>query len=227
MNVPASTPSRLLLEHRLRSRIAPAKDFYDHFRDRAAGADPSGPDAGPPFGHLLNFFSSSNVQSDTTGGWNTAGPASSNFFRALEFLRVPSRFDGADLILNPQLFTTDGSGERFSLSPHTLHPPFNRLSRYRDPGLININTIGDDGVTWQAILNNDGVDPATGLLRNRLHWRKVFLSRQGYGSTASLNQPPIPMLKNESPTMFANPFRPYSDDYNVPIDALRNSPLVR
>src|SRR5205085_6658323 len=110
MNVPASTPSRLLLEYQLRSANLPTGQFVDHYSDRSTTSGPLGPYSGPPYGHLLNFFHSSNVADDAAGAWNVQGPAAtpyahSNFFRVLEFVRVPSRFDGAEVILNPQLFT--------------------------------------------------------------------------------------------------------------------------
>ncbi len=67
-------------------------------------------------------------------------------------------------------------GRATSLLPHSFYPPYNRISRYREPGWININTIGDDGYTWQAILDNDSPRRIADA-----HWRKVFISRQGYG----------------------------------------------
>jgi hypothetical protein len=222
MNVPASSPSRLLYEHHLRSAGGTAT-FYNQYADRQNGSDEYGPaSGGPPFGHLLNFFHSGRVDNDTAGTWNAPGTAASNFFRALEFLRVPSRFEGSEAIFNPQQFlypVEDPSGAGPYLL-HNFYPPFNRISQYRDAGLININTIGDDGLTWQAILDND--DITTSPPRNQLHWRKVFLARQGYGSLIPANQPLLPALSNNSPTMFANPFRAYADGYNVPIPALRN-----
>jgi hypothetical protein len=153
----------------------------------------------------LNFF----VSSDTDPN---SPDRESNFFRALEFVRVPSRFDGADHIFNPKVF--EASTPPRLLAPHTFYSPFNRLTAYRDAGLININTVFDDGTTWGAVMNND--TPA----RIVDHWRKIFASRQGYGNVIAAPNPLLPVLNNNSPTFFANPFRPYSDSYNVPIVAL-------
>jgi hypothetical protein len=227
MNVPASSPSRLLHEYHLRTNAAQGP-FYDHYRDRTSSANNAGPGAGPPYGHLLNFFHSSSVTGDEAGGWNVANDplpaagtsyAASNFHRVFEFLRVPSRFDGAHQFLNPQVFM----GNQLAVG-HSFHPPFNRLSAYRDAGLININTIFDDGTTWRAIMNNDGADASGTYLRNDLHWRKVFLSRQGYGPLVAANQPLWPTLDPNVPTLFANPFQPYSSGYDVPVETLRRRP---
>jgi hypothetical protein len=207
MNVPASSPSRLLLEHHLRSQGA--EDFYNHYVDRSPQADDHGPRSpGPPFGHLLNFYYSSDTAIDAQGGWANEPTAASNFHRVFGYLRVPSRFDGANQVLNPQPFMST----RLGVS-HGFHPPYNRLSAYRDAGLININTILDDGTMWQAIFKHgNALD----------HWWNVFVSRQGYGTPGTFSQPLLPLLNNHSPTFFANPFRPFSEGYNVPIPALAN-----
>jgi hypothetical protein len=218
MNVPASSPSRLLLEHRLRRNDG--KQFYNHYVDRDPAGDELGPQTpGPPYGHLLNFCLSSDVLTDDppANGWNVQNAARSNFFRVFDVLRVPSRFNGADQILNPQAFMAQRLSFNNTPIPHAFHPPFNRISAYRDPGRININTLFDDGTMWRAIMNND--TPG----RTMQHWRTVFYSRQGYGNPTS-GQALLPMLDANSPTMFANPFRPFSEGYNVPVPALRNQP---
>ncbi|MDG2013307.1 MAG: hypothetical protein P8J33_07370, partial [Pirellulaceae bacterium] len=75
----------------------------------------SAPVRGGQFGHLFNFLSPGLLPSDPHG-----------LVGLLDFVRVPSRFAGTQIHLN---------------TSQTLLPPFNALSRYREPGKININTV--------------------------------------------------------------------------------------
>jgi hypothetical protein len=125
------------------------------------------------YGHLLNFYAG-----DNSGG----GPA---LYRLFDYLRVPSPFVGTETWLNPETFSQTAAAD----IPGTegLHPPFNKVSKYRDPGKININTIGDSRV-WDAIRNTHiGVQ---GL--SDVGFGVVEQSRNGVGSPSVL---------------FANPFR--------------------
>jgi hypothetical protein len=84
----------------------------------------------------------------------------------LEYVHVPSRFVGTDVLLNPKFDThfphfhllpdppyPANSRNRIA-NPRTLNPafltPFNRISQYRDPGRVNINTIYHEKV-WNAL----------------------------------------------------------------------------
>jgi hypothetical protein len=97
------------------------------------------PGSAARFGHLLNFF-------ETSGTTPPAQPNGSNFYRLFELAHVPSRFVETDLYVNPYIFAGNGtSGTDY------FHPPFNRISQYRDPGRINLNTIYDQGI-WNGIL---------------------------------------------------------------------------
>ncbi len=190
LHVPASSPSRLLLEFGVRRG-----SFTNHYRDRQADNS-----VGPPYSHLLNFFSSSDAGSAQTR---------SNFYRLFEFIHVPSKFAGSEQILNPTLFSGGGPG-------HHYHPPFNRVSMFRDAGRFNVNTMFDDGGLWSAAFDQN---LGTGVNN---HWQHVWQSRQGYagGGPGSLR------LNDNSPTFFANPFRQYGADYDVPIPALRQRDLT-
>ncbi len=67
-----------------------------------------------------------------------------------------------------------------------LHPPFNMVSNYREPGKVNINTITGEfdttgklnGAVWNAIIGGDPT--ATGNVATGPSFRDVALSRQGY-----------------------------------------------
>ncbi len=95
------------------------------------------------FGHLFNFFTEPDA----------AFPRIPRRLSALlDYVRVPSRFAGTRTHLNSAL------------------PPFNILSRYREPGKINLNTISDvdntglpgNSPVWEGLM---GVH-ATGLTAN-------------------------------------------------------------
>lgn len=91
---------------------------------------------GGQFGHLLNFFSPG--EPGNPGNANSTEPR--NLANLLDFVRVPSRFAGTQRVL------TESS---------TLAPPFNMISRYREPGKMNANTIYHDEVS-QAWLGEIG-----------------------------------------------------------------------
>ena len=63
------------------------------------------------------------------------GPATSpQLYRILEYVTVPSPFVQTETFVNPDTASTGGR-------LHNFHPPFNRISKYREPGKINLNTI--------------------------------------------------------------------------------------
>lgn len=84
------------------------------------------------FGHLFNFF----LLPDPAAP-SAAIPA--NMAALLDYVRVPSRWAGTRQHL-----------------PSSL-PPYNVLSRYREPGKINLNTIsrvdGTDSPVWEGLLD--------------------------------------------------------------------------
>ena len=81
-----------------------------------------------PYPHLLNFFES--TQSSKSG----AGFAA-QLHRLFGYVGVPSRFANVQLQIRPdEAALTTGAA-------HYFHTPFNRISRYREPGRINLNTL--------------------------------------------------------------------------------------
>ena len=82
-----------------------------------------------PFAHLLNFYHS-----------GSTGHMAPHFYRLLEYVEVPSRFAGTHR-WQPQ-------------NPSTFVPlysaPFHKASRFRDPGLVNVNTVPGTAV-WSAV----------------------------------------------------------------------------
>jgi hypothetical protein len=165
-----------------------------------------------PFVHLMNFFDSGPVG------------ASPQMHRVLEYLRVPSRFLGTELELNP-VALQNGAGT------HLFHPPFNRVSTYREPGRINVNTVFSSRV-WQGLMNGFP-DPSASPVDNSISWgytpplrsdvtssgnsqtlwARFIWSRRGYANTGDPSQQDNFLYidpDNPLPTRFANPVRSYA-----------------
>ena len=126
-----------------------------------------------PFGHLLNFLHTSREPDK-----------GAHFYRLFDWVEVPSRFVGTDRWYNPNQFESPSEG-----TTNFFAPPFTRMSRLRDPGRININTIFDERI-WQGLYHP--------YLAKHTTWEDVALSRQGYEG---------PAMNAHYPTRFANPFR--------------------
>ncbi|HUE74031.1 MAG TPA: hypothetical protein VMP01_24335 [Pirellulaceae bacterium] len=140
-----------------------------------------------PYGHLLNFFQT------TTDATTNDAP---NLCRIFDYLEVPSPYIGAERYYNPQTFQTDPTDTQ---RIQTFRPPFNKASRFRDPGRININTIYDSAV-WEAIAKTvPGMD-RTSTTDGQTFFNNLLQSRQGYPGAALAANPAYPSL-------FSQPFR--------------------
>ena len=200
--VPTSAPNRLVLE------ISP-----DHPLVPNAGGNPynatSGVQMRQPFAHLMNMFQSTTV--DT---------ASMNLCRLLDCVEVPSNFVGAERWY-PNLGTIDpppGSpNPSLSAPPYLYRPPFNKLSRFRDPGKININTIFDPAI-WSAIVGYDATNANAFPGLRITTANDIFMSRQGYPAA-------VGMQDSAYPSLVSNPFRP-ADTADLMPPNLRNMPPV-
>ena len=73
----------------------------------------------------MNVFES--TQSSKSGAGFRA-----QLHRIFDYVGVPSRFANAQLQIRADLASTGGN--------HWFHTPFNRISRFSEPGLINLNT---------------------------------------------------------------------------------------
>ncbi|MEX2167919.1 MAG: hypothetical protein WD851_01290 [Pirellulales bacterium] len=184
------------------------------------------------FGHLMNFFQTL----ATPAGFNGVDPTdpnnpqyiyvgAPNFYRVLDYLYVPSKFVGTDTLLDPGVFNRAGDPTRPVPVPPVLSPldprssllaPFNRVSKYREPGRVNLNTVFDARVWDGGIMHRQplatgpgGYDQSTGHLGpgfvgiaadNR---PGLIDTRRGYGGIGGS----MWFLDPASPTIFANPFR--------------------
>ena len=205
-NRPFVSQLELLLVPVLRSSkllVRNATDEHKYFRFVKAGVDPKpyDPPATPqannvPYPHLLNFF-----QSEKRGDPAHSSP---QLHRLLEYVGVPSRFVGTQLQGNPDVFQQGANN-------HSFHPPFNLISRYREPGRINLNTIFSRDV-WLGLMN---YFPET---TNALYWRwdEFVPSRRGYDNAP--NSPTDMLSMNpQFPTRFARPFRSFAGADMVPL----------
>lgn len=162
-------------------------DFYTIYLNNGA-YDPSHPAnaanlaAGRSYGHLLHFHGTSSPMS---------GPAA-HFYRLLDYVHVPSRFAGTEVFFNSNFITADPDGQ---LGVDA------RLSMYREPGRVNINTVFDPRV-WRALLNG----------HNGPTFAEVHDSRRGYAPGGSS----LPDSSPDYPTFMANPFRPSTTAAYVP-----------
>jgi hypothetical protein len=157
-----------------------------------------------PYGHLFNFFQSS----------NSKGPGA-NFSRLLDYVGVPSKFLGTETWYNPEIFS----------QRRAFRPPLNRLSRFRDPGRVNINTIHDERV-WDAVC------------AHQISWSKLQASRgpvddpnlptyypRPFRSAASADLMPLPQL--EQITSEATLLRSDPEDSTTPLFVQRSSDAFR
>lgn len=206
LQVPASSPQRLGLEFAtMDEQMIP---FYKERGDQSPSA---------PFGHLLNFFFSSKVDSNFTQLHATRDSQTSgvsNYHRLFDYVHVPSRFSGTETMLDPRVYTTGNGQDKAQGEFAPYYAPFNRLSTYREPGRVNINTIPDtDNRVWMGILNGLDTDAS---------WGKVLTSRQGHSNANPRN----PTLNSNLPTFFSNPFRSFGSSYYVPSDELARNQNV-
>lgn len=208
-NRPFVSPIELMLVPKSRS----SRLLFDFNSTSSSYALPAGP--GPPAaaaqplqlagGHLLDFFQT-----------NVPGNSATHFYRLLDLVQVPSRFTDSSVEISPST-VLPAATERdfFSL----FHPPFNKVSNYRDFGRVNINTLPSDtadnpglsstSFIWQAIMNPPNVVPFPGLSPPNPTWQQVLASRQGQAGNTS--------------TWFANPFRsPLGASFTLPGTQPRN-----
>jgi len=177
-----------------------------------------------PFPHLLNFFHSS----------KDAGE-SPQLHCILEYLRVPSPFVETEVQCNPAA-VVGGNNHRF-------HPPLHMISRYREPGRLNLNTIFSPRV-FRGLLNlpnlglgidpdpdtydvPDPSDPTQTITYTTTLWHRFVQSRRGYYDEfdETVGEAPLrdPTLMDERyPTRFARPFRSSAGVHLVPTNLLRD-----
>ena len=210
----------------------------------------------------------SDVVRDTTTGFpvpdakgNVQAYGAPNFYRILDYVQVPSRYVGTDTMLNAETFNdvtgvVDGSTGTFGTDitnpddpRYKFQPPFNKVSRERDPARVNLNTVSgrrnvEGGIPriWSEVFDgimhrtHDANPSASQLGQGGPAWRDVELSRRGYAQVDaagnSVDNPPASInpnhypdtfsmgLNNNFPTVFANPFRSSEASDLVPLQQM-------
>jgi hypothetical protein len=173
MLVPTSSQGRLLHEYTTNSGKDPYTDNVPNqpFNFRA------------PFAHLLNFF---HTRDNEQAG---------HFYRIFDYVETPSPFVATERWYNAS--SNQHFGDPAENAADGFRPPYNKLSRFREPGLVNINTIFDEKIFEGAMKGFPDWDPSSD---GGAFWTQVQLSRQGFGTT-------ILQINQDVPSMFANPFR--------------------
>jgi hypothetical protein len=213
LQVPSTSAGRLLSEfdwrHANVANITPGTTTNHYTTINMAGT------TAPPFPHLMTMLYSGNTEdyadykpSDPSA--TGSDRARANLVRIFDYVGAPSRFSGTDMMLNPAAEWGNGAGSL------PFHPPFNRISNFREPGKININTLFDPFGAPLTTLGITNGDPGSTALFN-----KIVASRRGYGDpTAAVQFNTV--YDDDSPTIFMNPFRSHSHNYPEVIPALRN-----
>lgn len=173
----------------------------------------------PPYRHLMDFLHA-----------DSSSITAPHYYRIFDYVGVPSRFVGTDTVLNPTFF--GGSAPQPNLVSLGFLPPFNRISKYRVPGLGNINTI-PSGTVWGAFrgphirLTLDPTDPTQVLSRQAAYFddsaspRPIF---HGDGATTNgVFDSREGTLGDNIPTVFRNPFRPAGAGDMVPLTQLQST----
>lgn len=176
------------------------------------GPEPNVSDAvAKPFGHLMPFLSS--TQLDSSGGFGASATLGVDMSRLLALLETPSPYMDSTKYLSPSTTTST-----LELSRERM--PFNFLSTFRTPGKINWNTIPSSNV-WMAIEAN--YLPASSLNRtsasNNRFWNAVELTRQGYTVAAGALAGGLP--SGSFPHNYTNHLNP---DFPTQFAGLHRSP---
>jgi hypothetical protein len=202
-----------------------------------------------PFGHLLNFFAAAALPAQiglVNNAIQVTGAA--NYYRVLDFVQVPSRFVGTETVLSPDIFNDDPSDPISGPDDprYSFQPPFNKVSRQRDPGQVNLNTVTGrrelaNGILqhWSEVydglmhrlydgdeysVNAQGFPVPQRLSHLGPAWRDVVISRKGYaqynanGSVNPIEEPVGPMAAPDTFAFGLNPNFPsvFSNPFRSP-----------
>lgn len=193
---PLSAPGQLMQEF-----SAPATSTTT-----GAYADAQAPN---DYTHLPNFFRAVPTQ---TGAATVNQLAAATLFDLVE---TPSPWIDAQEFVPPAdiAFTASPGNVMQQAVNYIFEPlraPYNRLSRFTEPGRVNINDISEPAV-WQGIMWN-AIPPAarSQIAANPTFWNELQISRAGYtpGSAPGvLGLTANPFLDANSPSQFGGVFK--------------------
>ncbi len=137
LNVPFVSQEMLTQEYSIARNQIAYRDLYQ--LDPQIDANNDLDDFGGRFAHLPNFYASENS--------NSMNPSrQANLFKLFDYVEVPSRFVGTEMFLSASQYTSNS---------YNYLSPFNFISRYRQPGKINLNTISNE-IVWKSLLGQYG-----------------------------------------------------------------------
>jgi len=146
--------------------------------------DPNAGGMDKRFGHLANPF----LSTPTAISPPAAQDRTPNFARVFDYIEVPSRFVGTETWLGPDIMqnATSADYNPSLYRDEAFNPGHHRISNFRVPGKVNINTVFSANV-WNGLMSQV-------YAADVCNYNTMDASRQGALAAA--------------PTDFANPFRP-------------------
>jgi hypothetical protein len=195
--VPRGNPATMLLQHTARGQTGNVYPYTANINQPAE------------FGHLMGFLDSSQ------SGANDDRPV--QIHRLLDFVHAPSRFAGTETILEGSVFGSTGNPGNGNIDDLRLRPPFNVLSRHREPGKVNLNTVFNVEI-WRALLGAPALSspPTATDLWVQSTYNDLVASRRGYvPSGQSSNDPASPNIVpgGAMPSFTSNPFRSFASQH--------------
>lgn len=179
-----------------------------------------------PYPHLMNYF---RTKEETTPDPNN--PLVLGMYRVLDYVGVPSRFVGTETWLPSTVFGVNDPSEvvvNASDPRYQRQPPFNKVSSYRDPGRVNINTVCGDGsgAVWHGMFHDRTRRAGDGDAHPAIDDDGLVSVRRGYGTLGPQDPPPYTGrptyldLSNPRPSVVSNPFRAAGAGNLVPVPNL-------
>ena len=231
MMVPACSQARLFEEFSVNTSGDPA--VYPVAS--AAGTEINSEVFNATFGHLLNFFHSSENEADAA-----------QFTRLFDFVHTLPRFRGeVDMITPSQLTNTNMARQNeLDLLKTLLEPPFNMRYDNLRQGRVNLNTLAEFPV-WAGVMHghlhdrtgttDEFISPSS---NSQLSFDRFIANRRGYDVdppgtmatpiTGMIGMPPMPPMPGEYnydetkldprfPTQFAGVFKSAADAPLAPV----------
>lgn len=192
MQVPSSSPQRLLYEYTYRRQQVGGGMDLDPYAFTTDGENAGSHKA--PYGHLLNFFHTSETLATENGTPLPNPTQGSHFARIFDFVHVPTPFNDAYKWFPVNNFNPDYTGLAADDPRIGYQFPFNKRSRFREPGKINLNTMPARDV-YHAIFDPRLWSEYPGM--SFPSWEQFEQSRRGYQALDNSN----------FPSRFSNPFR--------------------
>jgi len=208
MMVPTSSPQRLLFEYSGARKNDTNSAYLPFYFDSGTTNGDSLDAQLAPYAYLFNFFHG--TATDTPPSANSA--KAMQLARLFDFVHVPSRFNGTKKWFDYTQFNpTVGTSGELRNDPNKTEDarlgymfPFNRVSEFREPGKINLNTISSEAV-YNSIFDPDFWQNTTDF--DFATWTEFRESRRGYTGT---DDPAYP-------SRFSNPFRPAAAAELMPV----------